>query len=143
MINMKNSIDTFRGDNFYLSNFYRAKVEYNGIIYPHNEAAFQAQKNKDKQVQKIFRKLSPTEAKILGKNIHLRSDWNEVKDQIMYEICYEKFKQNLGLKRKLINTGNAILIEGNTWHDTYWGICNNEGQNKLGKILMKVRSELK
>ena len=79
----------------------------------------------------------------MGKNIYMRRDWNDIKDNIMYEICYNKFSQNELLKEKLINTGDALLIEGNTWHDTYWGMCNNKGQNKLGKILMRVREELK
>ena len=70
-------------------------------------------------------------------------DWEEVKDQIMYEICLAKFTQNEELKEKLLATGNEELVEGNTWHDTYWGVCNRRGKNKLGKILMRVRSELK
>ena len=41
------------------------------------------------------------------------------------------------------DTNNEELIEGNTWNDTYWGVCNGRGQNHLGKILMKVRSLLK
>ena len=39
--------------------------------------------------------------------------------------------------------GEEYLEEGNTWHDTYWGVCNGKGKNKLGKILMQVREELK
>ncbi|NWN81082.1 NADAR family protein, partial [Bacillus sp. (in: firmicutes)] len=47
------------------------------------------------------------------------------------------------LKNKLLQTGESILIEGNTWGDKIWGVCNGVGENKLGKILMKVRNELK
>ena len=39
-------------------------------------------------------------------------------------------------------TGDAELVEGNTWNDTYWGVCNGVGHNHLGKILMQVRQEL-
>ena len=67
----------------------------------------------------------------------------EVKDQIMYEIVLNKFSQNEELREKLIATGDEYLAEGNTWHDTYWGVCNGKGKNKLGKILMQVREELK
>jgi ribA/ribD-fused uncharacterized protein len=142
VINMKNTIDNFRGEYYFLSNYYIAEIEYRGIRYPHNESAFQAQKIRDNNIRKIFAKLEPTEAKKLGKKIQLRHDWNHVKDRKMYEICYEKFKQNKDLRKKLLDTGDAILIEGNTWHDTYWGMCNGKGKNKLGKILMNVRDEL-
>ena len=60
----------------------------------------------------------------------------------MYEIVLAKFSQNEYLKRRLLETGNALLIEGNDWGDTYWGVCNGRGKNKLGKILMRVRTEL-
>ena len=60
----------------------------------------------------------------------------------MYLICRAKFFQNEDLGQKLMNTGDAVLIEGNYWGDRYWGVCNGEGQNKLGKILMKIREEL-
>jgi hypothetical protein len=59
----------------------------------------------------------------------------------MTEIIRLKF-QNPGLKAKLLATGNQELIEGNTWGDCYWGVCEGNGQNHLGKILMQVREEL-
>ena len=73
----------------------------------------------------------------------LRNDWEKVKDEIMYNICLCKFTQNEELKQKLLNTGNAELIEGYTWNDTYWGICRGRGKNHLGKILMQIREELR
>lgn len=66
-----------------------------------------------------------------------------MKVQIMKDIIYQKFKQNELLKWNLLATKDKELIEGNTWGDTFWGICNNEGQNYLGKILMSVRRELR
>lgn len=139
----KNIINRFEQKDFYLSNFYPIKVEYNGIIYLNSEAAFQAQKTINQRERRDFSILDPTRAKNLGRKINLREDWEEVKDQIMYEIVKEKFLQNVYIKKKLLGTGDAILIEGNTWGDTYWGQVNGKGQNKLGKILMKIRSELK
>lgn len=90
-----------------------------------------------------FAKLPPNEAKKLGRKVKLRSDWEEVKDQIMYEICYQKFnfENNMDITMKLMKTKNIELIEGNTWNDTYWGVCRGNGKNKLGKILMKIRKE--
>lgn len=90
-----------------------------------------------------FAKLPPNEAKKLGRKVKLRSDWEKIKDQIMYEICYQKFnfENNMDITMKLMKTKNIELIEGNTWNDTYWGVCRDNGKNKLGKILMKIRKE--
>ena len=60
----------------------------------------------------------------------------------MYNICKIKFTQNPNLGKLLIETQNEEIIEGNDWDDTFWGVCNGEGQNNLGKILMQIRKEL-
>jgi hypothetical protein len=60
----------------------------------------------------------------------------------MYGLILGKF-QDPELKTKLLATGDAELIEGNWWGDVYWGVCNGEGRNELGKILMQVRDELR
>lgn len=139
-----NEINSFRGEYAFLSNFYSAPVTYKGITYLNNEAAFQAQKvSLDSPSIKMFSKLNPSEAKKLGRYGSLRKDWEKVKDQFMYEICTLKFIQNEDLKERLLATGDAKLIEGNDWGDTYWGVCRMIGQNKLGEILMRVREELR
>lgn len=135
-------ISDFRGKYFFLSNFYTAPVTYNGITYQNNEAAFQAQKTLERNLQYQFSQLNPSQAKKLGRKIPLRKDWEQVKYQIMYEIVKAKFEQNLALRESLLATGDAYLEEGNTWGDRIWGTVNGEGQNWLGKILMKVREEL-
>lgn len=56
----------------------------------------------------------------------------------MFYLLMKKFNQE-PFHSKLIATGDSQLIEGNTWGDTYWGVCRGKGQNKLGKLLMKVR----
>lgn len=61
----------------------------------------------------------------------------------MYEICKAKFTQHKDLAEKLLETGDEELVEGNKWNDTYWGVCNGKGKNQLGKILMRIREELK
>lgn len=135
-------INNFRGKYSFLSNFYSTRVVYNGIVYTNTEAAFQAQKSLDPDVRMVFANLNASQAKKLGRSIQLRPDWEEVKDQIMYEIVYEKFSQNPDLLEMLLDTGDEYLEEGNTWNDRTWGTVNGVGENRLGKILMSVREEL-
>lgn len=136
-------IDSFRDKYLFLSNFSQARIKYNGLEFKNSEAAFQAQKVLDVEEQLPFTQMSPKEAKRRGKQVKLRPDWEDVKDGIMEEIVRAKFSQNVNLRSKLLATGDATLIEGNTWNDRYWGVDakTGEGQNRLGKILMKIRSE--
>lgn len=138
---MDNAIKTFKGDNFFLSNFYVAPVFYQGIRFENNEAAFQAAKCPERM--RDFCGLSPQAAKRLGRRVELRSDWENVKYDVMYQVCKAKFLQNPDLLRKLMATGEAELVEGNTWGDQVWGVCNGVGENHLGRTLMKIRSELR
>ena len=133
-------IASFENEYSFLSNFFEFDVTYNGITFKNNEAAFQAQKCPSRINE--FVNLPPNKAKRLGRKVDLRSDWDQVKDQIMYEICKCKFTQHPILKFMLINTYGHTLVEGNWWNDTYWGVCKGVGQNKLGKILMRIREEL-
>lgn len=141
----KMKVKTFRGEYYFLSNFYEAPVEYKGLKYSNNEAAFQAQKCLKEEEKHDFTSLDPESAKIKGREIPLRTDWEEVKLEIMEEIVRAKFTQNEELTKKLLETDDMILEEGNTWNDTFWGICLNSGigKNNLGIILMKIREELK
>lgn len=129
---------------FFLNNFFDCKVTYDGITYKNSEAAFQAQKTKRKEERFRFKNLNPQKAKSIGRGVVLREDWEEVKDQIMYEIVKVKFQQNPDLKQKLLDTANAEIVEGNYHHDCYWGVdmVTLQGYNKLGKICEKVREEL-
>lgn len=137
-------IDSFSGQYAFLSNFWYADVEFDGMIYPTNEHAYQAAKTLDNNVRKEFQSLkTPALAKHKGKSIRLRTDWELVKLDVMISLVHYKFNYHSDLKQKLIETGDAELIEGNTWGDTYWGICNGKGHNFLGKILMNVRNKLK
>ena len=142
---MVQRIDEFRGQYFCFSNFFERRVIYNSIAYDNNEAAFQAQKESTHEAKLKYMHLPPSNAKAKGRKARLKSKkvWDESKDQIMYEICMCKFTQNKDLQAKLLSTGDAILIEGNTWRDKYWGVYRGVGQNKLGKILMRIREELR
>lgn len=137
---MNKVINEFRGDYFFLSNFYPVKVVYRGLIFESSEAAFQAAKCPERMRE--FCGLNPSEAKKLGRKVRLRDDWEEVKYDVMYEICKEKFWQNPDLARRLICTDNDQLVEGNTWGDKIWGVCDGVGSNRLGKILMRIRTEM-
>ncbi len=136
-------INFFRDEYAFLSNFYECKVVFDDIEYQNSEAAFQAQKTFDEDIKKKFSTYTPKQSKYHGKRVALRSDWEEVKDEIMYKVVTCKFTQNEDLKEKLLATGDKTLIEGNAWNDRYWGVCKGKGQNKLGQILMRVREELK
>lgn len=136
-------IDNFRNEYFFLSNFYPAKIKYDGIKYLNNEAAFQAQKCIVATDKIKFCSLNPSDAKRLGRRIILRNDWESVKISIMHNIVFEKFKQNPHLTKKLLDTGDVYFEEGNNWGDRIWGTVNGVGRNELGKILMEVREELK
>lgn len=140
---MAKLIDSFRGDYYFLSNFYPAAVQYDGITYQNNEAAFQAQKCLTITEQLGFADIDASSAKKLGRKVRLRPDWEQVKVRLMKEIVRMKFVQNPDLKEKLLATGDATLIEGNTWGDRTWGKVDGVGMNLLGKILMEVREELK
>lgn len=134
-------INEFRGKYYFLSNFYETPVTWNGLTYLNNEAAFQPAKTfSDRE---CFTNLDPSSAKKLGRKVQLRSDWENVKDDVMYEICKAKFSQNTELKKRLLSTGNEHLEEGNTWGDKIWGTVNGIGENRLGKILMRIREELR
>ena len=134
-------INEFRGKYYFLSNFYEAPVTWNGLTYLNNEAAFQSAKTfSDRE---CFTNLDPSSAKKLGRKVQLRSDWENVKDDVMYEICKAKFSQNTELKKGLLSTGNENLEEGNTWGDKIWGTVHGIGENRLGKLLMRIREELR
>lgn len=142
-------INEFKGTYFFLSNFYEAPVKYDGLVYKNNEAAFQAQKTLDLDLREKFTTMNPSEAKKMGRKVNLRPAWEEIKDEVMYEICLDKFIRNNDLREKLVRTGTHELIEGTTgWHDNYWGNCecpkcvDIPGKNMLGKILMRVRDEI-
>ena len=137
------TIDSFRGEYDYLSNFYSCPVEYDGLTYQNTEAAFQAAKCVDRNEREKFVSLSPGQAKKLGRKVDLREDWETVKIDVMRDVLKSKFSLNSELREKLIATGDVELIEGNHWNDRFWGVCRGKGQNHLGKLLMKLREILK
>jgi ribA/ribD-fused uncharacterized protein len=138
---MATTIREFSGQYRFLSNFWSCFVRYEGITYPSVENAYQAAKMRNKKDRIRFKYIKSSEAKQLGKLLPMRKDWEHVKKQVMYELVDQKFKDTK-LREMLLNTGKAKIEEGNWWGDTYWGTVNGEGENNLGKILIRVRSEI-
>ncbi len=137
------TIDKFSGEYRWLSNFWFCQVQLDGITYPSTEHAYQAAKFTDPQTRKRIQKaITFQEAKRLGYGQGLREGWDSMKLQVMENLLRQKFKPGSNLAEKLIATHPHKLIEGNTWNDTYWGICKGIGENHLGKLLMKLRQEL-
>lgn len=142
-------INCFDGKWAFLSNFYWNEIEFEGIVYPTNEHFFQAMKtlNNDERRQ-IANCLTPGQAKRMGRRVALRSDWESVKEDVMFLGLCLKFADEQ-LANQLLETGDEELVEGTTWHDNEWGNCscskcaNIEGKNKLGKLLMRVRDMIK
>lgn len=136
-------IDRFDGEYFFLSNFSASPFRINYVLFPTMEHYFQANKaDNQNDYLHIAHALAPGEAKRLGRKIQLRPDWEKIKDNVMLTGLRKKFADP-ELRSLLLATGDEELVEGNYWGDTYWGVCNGVGQNKLGKLLMQVREEIK
>ena len=138
----------FDGENEFLSNFYPSPILHEGIVYPTNEHFFQAMKTLDPAERKVIANAeTPGMAKRMGRTVKLRSDWEQVKVDVMRTGLMLKFS-DAKLAQKLIDTGDEELVEGNWWHDQTWGSCfcpdhcRTPGRNLLGMLLMELRKEL-
>lgn len=144
-------ITLFTGKNRFLSNFAAFPVVFGGVEHPTAEHAYVAAKTLDPQIRAWVRQIdTPGNAKYRGKSIALRPDWQDVRNDIMLAIVRSKFSRNPQARDQLIATGDAELVEGNAWHDNYWGRCRCkacagvvEAHNVLGRLLMAVRDELR
>jgi ribA/ribD-fused uncharacterized protein len=144
----RRAIDNFRGPYGFLSNFHPCSVTWEQITYPSSEHAFNAGKSLDMGVR-LWIAEAPTakEAKRRGRSVPLRTHWDErVRFEVMAEVLAAKFRDPK-LMAALRATGDALLIEGNTWHDQTWGWCRcgraacaERGSNWLGRMLMFLRS---
>jgi ribA/ribD-fused uncharacterized protein len=130
----------------FLSNFWPAKVVFDGVEYPSVENAYQAANTLNLEDRVFFQTATPGQAKRKSHKLVVRTDWVDVKLSIMEDLVEQKFSDAL-LLEKLKSTGNRQLVEGNTWHDNFWGECScrkrlecdRKGLNHLGKLLMKIR----
>jgi ribA/ribD-fused uncharacterized protein len=135
-------IGEFKDEYEFLSNFCKCEINYEGIHYPSSEHAYQAAKTLDVNERNIIVGLKTGAAKKYGKNLILRDNWNKIKPRIMYDILKIKFSNKYFIQY-LLDTRNLYLEEGNWWNDTYWGVCKGVGKNVLGKLLMKIREEIR
>ena len=131
----------FRGEYYFLSNMYNCPITIYGVPYKCAEAAFQSFKVPLCK-RSMFINKNGYEAKRLGRLVKLPSNWDAVRTEAMMTVIYEKFKQNADLRERLLATGNEHIQEDNDWNDKFWGVCNGEGCNMLGKILMNVRESM-
>lgn len=154
-------INKFDGRYRFLSNFYPSEIEYQGIKYPTNEHYYVAMKINDPQFFKGIGNLNVNEAreyistietagqvKRVGRLLSVRKDWDSVKIKVMEYGVRQKFTKHSNLKEMLLSTDSQELVEGNTWHDNFFGSCEcdkcgDKGLNHLGKILMMVRDSIK
>lgn len=139
-----NAITSFDGEHRFLSNFYRCSIVMDNHEYQSVEHAYQASKILVDDLRQPFRSynVTPGDAKRMGRRLPIRTDWEQVKLNIMKRLLLVKFTQSYFLNL-LMRTDDLELIEGNTWGDTYWGVYAGRGENHLGKLLMEVRTELR
>lgn len=138
------AINGFFDEYRWLSNFHRIPIFWEGLTYPSTENAYQASKFTHPTFHLMFMDCSSGKAKRISRKYkeHIRSDWNDVRLNLMLKLNRIKFT-NPELRQKLLDTGDDYLEETNTWNDTFWGVCDGKGQNQLGKILMQIRKEIK
>ena len=145
-------ITEFKGTYRFLSNFSESVFVWRGVTWHTVEHAYQAAKTRDLEWIAAIRKArTPAQAKQLGnrRDLPMIPNWDVERDAVMLELLQAKFAAPT-LRSRLVLTHPAVLIEGNTWHDNYWGDCHCRsrpecgvpGTNRLGELLMSVRLQL-
>jgi ribA/ribD-fused uncharacterized protein len=109
----------------------------------------------DDILAEILQNNDPAKIKNLGRKVKNYDEqiWARVRFEVVVKSNYAKFSQNDNLKKILLETKDAILVEASPY-DRIWGIgleidnpdVNNpdkwRGQNLLGKALIEVRKQL-
>jgi ribA/ribD-fused uncharacterized protein len=139
------SVVEFSGEYRFLSNFWPARVRGPGNrVYATVEHAYQAAKSLDREVwRKIAALPHAGAAKRFSRKIDVRPDWEKVRLAVMERLLRRKFAPGSELAAMLVAVDGNIQ-EGNRWGDTFWGVDlrTGEGENNLGKLLMRIRDEL-
>ncbi len=153
-IEIPGAITSFRGSYRFLSNFYGHKPEHikftvvvDGVEFHTSEHGFMASKTTDLETRRLIQAMpGAMQAKMYwhdeSKQHLLREDWDEIRLSTMLDMLRQKFAHPK-LQQMLLDTGNVILIEGNNWGDTFFGVDEEtgEGESWLGRLLMMVRTE--
>lgn len=125
----------------WFSNFECIPVTIDGVTYKTMENYFQSQKVIDPSNRLVFENCTPSHAKMLGRKVELRPDWDKIKLSVMEKGLRVKFSKGSDQLKKLLEMDGEI-IEWNNWGDRFWGkTLDGVGENHLGKILMKIRDE--
>jgi ribA/ribD-fused uncharacterized protein len=128
------------------SNFAPFGIDLDGAWWPTVEHYYQAQKFTDPALQQSIREAEqPIIAKTLAdqNKAAIRADWDTIKDAVMYRAVRRKFELHPALRAKLLATGDEDIAEANP-ADSYWGVGGDgNGQNKLGHIMVRIRTELR
>lgn len=142
-------IKSFNGTFRWLSNFWPAEVMFEGVKYLSVEHAYVAAKTFDLNLRQEIKDIpKANKVKLFGRKMKIREDWtDQLRLEIMEDLVRQKFSNNKDLKELLLLTDNEEIVEGNSWHDLWWGVCtcskhNSIGKNYLGKIIMKIRKDI-
>jgi N-glycosidase YbiA len=130
------------------SNFSPHSIELGGQVWATVEHYYQAHKFQHTKFEDLMAQIhaasTPELAAAIGRNCKYQPhpDWDLAKCEIMYDAVRQKFSQHQEIQQVLIDTLTAEIIEDSP-RDYFWG-CGRDrtGQNQLGQILMRVRSEL-
>lgn len=134
----------FRGSNGFLSNSYGHKITYKNRTYKCVEAAFQAQKTNDPNIQAKFTEYDGPTALKEGAKLEPIEGWSAREVEVMKDILKTKFS-NKGLRDKLLSTGYSRIVESGDAGNTFWGysLDRGYGENLLGELLMDLRKEIR
>ena len=139
-VHSETEVKGFFGKYRFLSNYHVCNIQDEGRLFPSTENAYMAAKTDVQSIKDEFLDIQPSEAKKKGYTVPLRPDWDLVKVDVMRRVVFQKFLAHQDLREALLKTNYAYLEETNHWGDKFWGVCEGEGLNVLGKILMETRS---
>lgn len=129
------------------SNLFRRPVEFEGMVFPTSEHAYQAGKARKPAVRDwILSAPTPSLAAMAAHGLYVWDvvpDWSRIKFDRMRAVLRAKFDQHEDLRELLLSTGSARLVEVGTVNNAVnrlWGEVDGKGENMLGVMLMELRA---